>query len=100
LLGERVDEAVAHFQRKIAATNPQEIGTAPAQTLVSLLARIERYPEAIAVSLDHLRDVDPNQLFCPSVFQLCQMAGDYARLRSLARERGDLLNFAAAALQA
>ena len=58
------------------------------------------YPEAIAVSLEHVRETDPNQLTCPSVFQLCQMSGDYNRLRTLARERGDLLHFAAAALQA
>jgi hypothetical protein len=100
LIGEHVDEAVARFRAKIASCNPESAGPAPAQTLVSLLARLGRYQEAIAVSLDHLRDVDPNQLFCPSVFELCQAAGDYDRLRSLARERGDLLHFAAAALEA
>jgi len=100
LIGERIDEAVAHFRGKIASCNPESAGPVPAQTLVALLARLGRYDEAIAVSLDHLRDADPNQLFCPSVFQLCQAAGDYSRLRSLARERGDLLHFAAAALEA
>lgn len=100
LIGERIEEAVAHFRGKIASCNPESAGPAPAQTLVALLARLGRYDEAITVSLDHLRDVDPNQLFCPSVFQLCQAAGDYSRLRGLARERGDLLHFAAAALQA
>jgi hypothetical protein len=100
LIGEHVDEAVARFRAKIASCNPESAGPAPAQTLVSLLARLGRYQEAIAVSLDHLRDVDPNQLFCPSVFELCQAAGDYDRLRSLARERGDLLHFAAATLEA
>jgi len=97
LIGENVDEAVAYFRSKIAACDAES--TEPAQRLVALLARLGRYPEAIAVSLDHLRDTDSNQLFCPSVFQLCQTAGDYALLRSLARERGDLLHFAAAALQ-
>jgi hypothetical protein len=99
LIGEQADEAVAHFRAKIASCNPDNAGPAPAQTLVGLLARLARYDEAIAVSLDHLRDLDPNQLLCPSVFELCQAAGDYSRLRSLARERGDLLHFAAAALE-
>ena len=99
LIGERIDEAVAHFRDKITSYNPENAGPAPAQTLVALLARLGRYDEAIQVSLDHLRDADPNQLFCPSVFQLCQAAGDYKRLRSLARERGDLLHFAAASLE-
>jgi hypothetical protein len=99
LLGQDAEAATTHFQNKIATSDPESAGTVPAQTLVTLLARMERYPEAIAVSLDHLRDTDPNQLFCPSVFQLCQMAQDFSRLRSVARERGDLLHFAAAALQ-
>jgi hypothetical protein len=99
LTGEQADEAVVHFKAKIASCNPDNAGPAPAQTLVALLARLARYDEAIAVSLDHLRDLDPNQLLCPSVFELCQAAGDYSRLRSLARERGDLLHFAAAALE-
>jgi hypothetical protein len=98
LTGESVDDAVAYFRSKVAACNHQESGTVPAQTLVALLARLGRYPEAIEVSLDHLRGVDANQLFCPSVFQLCQASGDFGRLRSLAREREDLLHFAAAAL--
>ena len=100
LLGENIDEAIAHFKQKIASSNPDESGTVPAQALVTLLARLGRFEDAITVSLDHLRDVDPSQLACPSVFQLCQTAGDYGRLRNLARESGDLLHFAAAALQA
>jgi hypothetical protein len=99
LIGQDVDEAIAHFRNKMATCNPDDAGTAPAQALVILLARLERYAEAIAVSLDQLRDTDPSQLLCPSVFQLCQTAGDYDRLRRVARERGDLLHFAAAALQ-
>ncbi len=99
LIGEQIDEAVAHFRTKITLCDPESAGPAPAQTLVALLARLGRYDEAIDVSLEHLRDVEPNQLLCPSVFELCQAAGDYTRLRSLARERGDLLHFAAAALE-
>jgi hypothetical protein len=100
LIGERVDEAVAHFRAKMASCDPENAGPAPAQTLVALLARLGRYDDAIASSLEHLQGVAPNQLFCPSVFELCQAAGDYSRLRILARERGDLLHFAAASLEA
>ena len=98
LLGENVEEAIAHFRSKIAMSSPDVAGTVPAQTLVLLLARLERYPEAIDASLEYLAATDQNQLLCPSIFQLCQMAGDYGRLQSLARERGDLLHFAAASL--
>ena len=99
LQGEGADAAVAHFRNKVATTDPEETGGVPAQVLVGLLARLGRYREAIDVSLAHLQDAKPGQLECPSIFQLCQMAGDYGRLRDLARERGDLLHFAAGAMQ-
>jgi hypothetical protein len=99
LLGQDVEPAIAHFRRKVAETDPAQAGSRPAQVLVGLLARLERYREAIEVSLDHLREVDSNQLVCPSVFQLCEMAGDFEQLRKLAREHGDLLSFTAAALR-
>ena len=94
LLGDGADDAIAHFRRKAVHADPRS-----AEVLVALLVRLERYADAINVSLDHLHDIEPAQLQCPSVFQLCQMAGDYGRLRELARERGDLLHFVAGVLQ-
>ncbi len=95
VLGECVDDAVAHFRHRAAGEDPRA-----AEALVMLLARLGRYGEAIDVSLEHLRDAHPLRPDCPSVFQLCQLAGDYGRLRDLARERGDLLHFAAGSMQA
>jgi hypothetical protein len=83
LLGENEDAAIDHFQ-------------AAPQVLVALLVRLKRYREAIQFSLEHLGDVPPDQLACPSVLQLCELAGDYDLLKKLARERGDLLSFVAA----
>jgi hypothetical protein len=94
LMGESVEATVAHFRYLAAHADPRA-----AQALVTLLARLGRYGEAIDISLEHLRDADASDLECPSLFQLCQMAGDYGRLRELARERGDLLYFAAGAMQ-
>jgi len=99
LMGDRVDEAVAHFRRKLAESSTDDVTKVTAQVLVGLLARLGRYEQAIAISLEHLSNADHNQLFCPSVFQLCQMAGDYARLRKVARDRQDLLYFVAGALE-
>jgi hypothetical protein len=98
LLGEDVDEAVAHFRRKAQESDPEQVGTAPAQVLVTLLVRLERLREAIAASLEFLEGVPATQLGCPTLFQLCQMAGEWDQLRQLARERGDLLSFAAGLL--
>jgi len=100
LAGEDADGAIAHFRKKLADADASQPGTVPAQFLVLLLVRLKRYGEAIEVSLEYLRDVEPGQLACPSALQLCDMAGDRERLRALARERGDLLSFTAAALQA
>ena len=99
LLGDDVDSAITHFQKKAAEANPQE-DSRPAQALVGLLTRLRRYADAIEVSLTYLRDHNPSQLACPSVLQLCQLAGDHRRLMEVAREKGDLLHFAAAVLQA
>jgi hypothetical protein len=83
----------------VAECDPNEYGTTPAQVLVGLLSRLERYPEAIRVSMEHLKDVDPNQQACPSVLQLCQWAGDFEQLRKIASEQGDVLSFTAGLLQ-
>ncbi len=99
LVGEDVDGAIAHFRRKVAESDPSQVGSGPAQVLVGLLARLERYEEAIEVSLEQLRDLDSSQLACPSVLQLCQLAGNYDRLRQIARQQGDIVSFAAGALQ-
>src|SRR4030095_4156677 len=88
-----------HFRRKVAECDPNEYGTVPAQMLVGLLSRLERYAEAIALSLEHLKEVDPNQQACPSVLQLCQWAGDFEQLRKIASEQGDVLSFTAGLLQ-
>ncbi len=99
LLGENVDSAIAYFRKKIAESDSDEAGTAPAQTLVKLLTRLERYSEAVDVFREYLGEADPTYLVCPNPQQLCQMAGDYERLRELAREEGDLLSFTAASIQ-
>ena len=97
---ERMSKAgIEHFRRKVAECDPNEHGTAPAQVLVGLLSRLERYPEAISISLEHLKEVDPNQQACPSVLQLCQWAGDFEQLRKIASEQGDVLSFTAVCLQ-
>ena len=99
LLGEDVDQAIAHFRQKVSASDSAPGDTTPAEVLIELLVRLNRYDEAIQSSLEFLPNSDGMHLSCPSAIQLCQMAADYERLRDLARERGDLLAFTAAVLQ-
>ena len=98
LRGDDVDGAVAHFRAKVEGYDMNETGSGPAQMLVALLARLERYSEGVDISLRYLSEVNPSELACPTALQLCFLAGDFDRLRTLSRERGDLLNYVAQAL--
>ena len=99
LLGEELDAAVAHFQAKILSQDDPLRAIQSAQVLVGLLVRQERYGKAVEISLEYLTAVPSNQLECPTLYQLCQLAGDSQRLKELARQRGDLVSFAAGAIQ-
>jgi hypothetical protein len=99
LLGEDLDAAVEHLRGKIVVQDDPVRAIQSAQVLVGLLVRRERYQEAMQISIEHLSGVASDQLACPTLFQLCQLAGDSARLKELARAQGDLLIFAAGAIQ-
>jgi hypothetical protein len=98
LLGENVDDAIAHFRKKATPPVPIPGDTTPAEVLIDLLVRLKRYQEAIRCAIEFLPEGN-TPLSCPSVLQLCQMAGDYAKLRSVAREKGDVLGFVAGVVQ-
>jgi len=96
LLGENVDAAVAHFRAKIAdSADP----TVAAEVLIDFLVRLRRVEEAIAVSLEYFPDPNNPSMNSPSVLQLCQMAGDHEKLRSVARRNGDVIGYAAGLIQ-
>jgi len=98
LLGVDVDEHIDHFRKKMAAA--ETAGNWPAQILVNLLVRLDRYKEALEVSLEHLPGAHASEIACPTAQQLCELAGDFDRLAQLARERGDVLTYVAAHLEA
>ncbi len=104
LIGEDSDAAVAHFRSKLPApaeTSPDEErfdDPIPAQVLVRLLVRLGRLEAAIDVAADHLAGLPDASLGCPSLPQLCQMAGRPDRLARAAREQGDLVHYMAARL--
>lgn len=99
LLGEEVDHAVAHFRKKVIESGAVSSDTTPAEVLIELLVRLGRYADAIRASREFFPNSSGMPQSCASAIQLCQMAGDYRQLRELARERGDLLAFAAAVIQ-
>jgi hypothetical protein len=100
LLGDDADAAVRYFRAKLGPTDSEaQEGTIPAQVLVGLLLRLGRLDEAIDVAAEFLAGVPEAALGCPSVAQLCQRAGQPARLARIARSHGDLVHYAAAILQ-
>ena len=101
LLGDGADAAVRHFRAKLVPADGEALeGTIPAQILVGLLLRLGRLEDAIDVAAEYLAGVPESGLGCPSVAQLCQRAGQPARLARIARSHGDLVHYAAAILQA
>ena len=99
LLGEDADRAVAHFDGKAAASDAQRDGYAPAGVLVELLIRLGRYDDAINAFRRYLMDATPEELPCPSLLQLCQMAGDFGQLKQVAEQQSDPLGYMAAVIQ-
>jgi hypothetical protein len=94
MLGSDIDARIQHFRQIMDAADKDMVGTAPAQFLVNFLVRLQRFGEALEVALEHLKD--ERDLTCPSPIQLCRLAGDYGRLKELAKERNDLLSYVAA----
>jgi hypothetical protein len=100
ILGHDVDSAVAHFQAKVDEASRLDGDAAiSAQALVNLLVRLDRLGPAIDVAATHLAGFSEAMLACPTVAQLCQRARDPERLARIARQHGDLVNFAAGLLQ-
>ena len=99
LLGEDVERAVRHFDGKAAASDPDRDGYRPAEVLVELLIRVERYDDAINAFRRYLMDATPEELSCPSLLQLCQMAGDFGQLKQVAKQQSDPLSYLAALIQ-
>lgn len=93
------EEALDYFRKKIAESDVEEYGTGLVQALVRLLVRLERFEEAIDLSLEFLSDLRSNELSCPAAMDICRMAGNYERLMEIAKARGDLLSYTAAALE-
>ena len=99
LLGEDVDRAVQHFEDKASGSDVNRHGSRPGEVLVELLVRLERYDKAIAAYRRYLIDVTPDDLSCPSLLQLCQMAGDFEQLKQVAAQQSDPLSYLAGLLQ-
>ena len=98
-LGQNVDEALKYFAQRAAETDPLHSGTGPAETYVLLLARLQRWPEAIDASVRFLPPGTPAAGLAPSLLELSRNAGDYRAVVEQSRAQGNLLTFAAGVLE-
>jgi hypothetical protein len=99
LLGEEVDAAVRYFREKAENLDPRQHGTMPIEVYVDLLARLERYDQAVEASITLLPHDMPTLGFAPPLFELCRRAGRFDRLMEHCRHRDDLLGYACALMQ-
>lgn len=99
-LGERVDQAIDYFRQQAAATDVYEQGSGPAEAYIALLARLQRYREAMESSLRFVPPGTTATGFAPTLMELAALAGDFGAALTTFREREDIVNFAAAALAA
>ncbi len=95
-LGQNVDAALAFFRQRAETDDQLVIGTGPAEVYIVLLQRLGRWSEAIAASAKLLPPGTRTAGFASTLLELSKQARDFAALKTLCRERGDLLNYAAA----
>jgi hypothetical protein len=93
------EAGIEHFRTKLEKSDPNEVGTFPAEVLVNLLVRINRPREALAIARRYLTRPDVNgRPNCPSIVELCRLTNDYQTLAEVAREQGDPVHFLAGLL--
>ncbi len=96
LLGRNVDDALAYFQQKLDAEPDDEDKQMIAYVIVDLLLKADRLEQAHEVATEHLRFLDEQTFSYP---ELCQKAGKSDAWASAAKDKGDLVGFAAATVQ-
>ncbi len=95
LAGEDPTPALEMLEQKAQHENADLTGHIAAQVKVNLLCRLGRYKEAVETFRRYLSQVPLNQLYCPTVQQLCAMAGDPQLLCAVAREDQDPVGYLA-----
>lgn len=98
LNGENVEEGLAYFRDQVASSNPDEVGTYPAEILVNLLVGLHRNEEALSVARQYLANSDNRRLSCPSIADLCLRVKDFQTLAEVSRQQGDAIHYLAGLL--
>jgi hypothetical protein len=97
-LGRQVDEALRYFQEKAEKHVDDLRTTLPAEVYVVLLARLQRWREAIDAWIQWIPADRQTHGFAPPLYELCRQAGDFSAMRARCQERNDPVGFMAALL--
>lgn len=97
LLGENRETALAYFQQQLDREPDAPDQALIAYVMVDLLARTEQLELALPLAEKHLVGADPD--FAAAFAELCQQAGRFDVLMKSAKERDDLVTYAAALVQ-
>lgn len=98
LAGDNRDEALGYFREKLGPDTSDYDNQLAALTLIDLLSRVDRMGEAVDVACKYLTNA-PDE-FGFSLSDLCLKAGRLADWQRVCREKGDLVGFTAALVQA
>jgi hypothetical protein len=99
LLGEKVDQGLRLFRSRAEDLNVAEHGTVAIETYADLLARIGKNEEALKFLVRRMPVGERPCGIAPSLLELCSATGDFQPMIDQARDREDLVGFAAAVLQ-
>ncbi|MSR57340.1 MAG: hypothetical protein EXS05_06680 [Planctomycetaceae bacterium] len=96
LLGQDREQGLSYFRKKLGDDLADTDNQLTAYVLVDLLQRLDRRDEALEIACKYL--AQSGEEFGLSLPDLCTQAGRFDLLARLARDRGDLVGFAAALL--
>ena len=99
LLGQRVDEAVAHFRAKCESVDPNQHGTVAWETLANFLTRVGRRSEAIKVVADHVIGHNEPLGIAPQLLDIPETSDQWREVQNVCTIQGDLLGTAVAMLK-
>ena len=96
LLGNKVDEGIAYFERKVRNVDMLQHGTGPIETYVELLDRVGRPAEALQAAVEHMPAEVSVARVLPLLLNLAAKSGSNQLVEQFCKDRGDLLGYAAA----
>lgn len=92
-LGQDVDDALAFFQERAAATDAHQEGAHAIEVYIDLLARTGRTEEAIEATTAMIPTGIQTTGRAPSLYELSEQLGSFTRFQEICRDRSDLLGY-------